>query len=245
MITNKILTRLKSGQKALGFSMTCPSEESVEICARLGLDFVSFDGQHSAITPETVEGLCRVADGFGITPMMRVPDQEESTLLRFLDRGIKAVVIPNLQTKKQAETLVRHCKFVPEGMRSATSVRVVLNVRDGDYKSLTAEINANTMIIPQLESITAFNNLDEILTVPGIDFFSGGPWDVAQSMGYSPGEENNLEIIKATKDARAKVNASGKQFFDQISETVEVMDLLVNAGTELLERHGRKPGIVL
>ena len=245
MFANKILTRLKSGQKALGVSMTSPTEEAVEICGCLGLDFVSFDGQHSAITPETVERLCRVADGFGITPIMRVPDQQESTLLRFLDRGIKAVVIPNLQTKKQAEALVRHCKFVPEGMRSATSVRVILNVRDGDYKSLTAEINANTMIIPQLESITAFNNLDEILTVPGIDFFSGGPWDVAQSLGYSPGEENNPEIVKATENARNKVNASGKRFFDQIAETVEVMDLLVQAGTKLLEKYGRKAKVVL
>ena len=83
MITNKILERARNGQKALGLTLSDPSEELVEMAGRMGLDFVGFDGQHSPLTPERVEQLCRVADGFGVTPTMRIPDQRESTILSY------------------------------------------------------------------------------------------------------------------------------------------------------------------
>ena len=71
MIENKILKRTGQGERALGLRMKSPSEALVELAARIGLDFVHFDGQHEALTPAFVERLCRVADGFGITAMMR------------------------------------------------------------------------------------------------------------------------------------------------------------------------------
>ena len=74
MFTNNCLTRIRNGEKALGLDMSDPSEELVELAGRIGLDFVGFDGQHSPITPERVGQLCRVAIGFGVTPIMRVPD---------------------------------------------------------------------------------------------------------------------------------------------------------------------------
>ena len=122
---NRILERIRSGEKALGLAMQYPSEVLVEGAARMGLDFVSIDGQHGVVSPEMIEGVCRVADGFGITPAMRVPDQSESTLFLYLDRGMKMITVPNLQTAEEAEKLVQYTYYYPKGRRSATSQRVI------------------------------------------------------------------------------------------------------------------------
>ena len=119
MFRNNVLERIKRGEKALGISMNDPSEELVEIAGRMGLDFVNFDGQHAPLTPERVGTLCRIADGFGITPTMRIPDGEESTILSYLDRGIRQITVPNLLTRGRPKT----GSSGPSSSRSASGAR--------------------------------------------------------------------------------------------------------------------------
>ena len=240
MPANKMLERIRRGEKALGLSLSFPSEEMVELAGRLGLDFVAFDGQHSAMTTEIIEGLCRVADGYGVTPMARVPDHRESTLLNYLDRGIKTVVCPNLETKGQAESLVRYCNFAPEGVRSFTSLRVVEFDLGGSSssKQLMADTNATTLIVPQLESITAINNIDEILSVDGIKVFGWGSNDLAQSMGHV-GEPGHPEVLAAQDRALEKIHAAGKMLLQEITESIPVIGCMRDAAQKLLKDHGR------
>ena len=239
MFTNKILERISRGEKALGLSMSDPSEELVEMAGLMGLDFVGFDGQHSPITPERVEQLCRVADGFGVTPTMRIPDGQESTILSYLDRGIRQITVPNLQTKAEAEALVKWTYFAPMGLRSATSLRTVFNQEAGDRTKLFEEVNANTMIVPQLESITSYENLDEILSVDGIDYFGGGKEDMAQSLGL-PGKHAGPEVEDVYQKIRVKLRAAGKHMMEDFTESVAVFGLASEACVALLEKHGRK-----
>ena len=172
---NKMLERINGGEKALGAFMYTPDEEVVELCGRLGFDFFNFDAQHTAIPPATIERMCRVADGYAMAAVMRLPDGEESTILSYLDRGVSGIVIPNLETREQAESLVKYAKFAPQGLRSFTSLRVAkFGLHEGDLRSLMEEVNANTIPMPMFESITALDNLDEILSVPGYEYF-GGP----------------------------------------------------------------------
>ena len=100
MALNRVLERARKGEKALGLSLSEPSDELVEHAGRMGLDFVHLDGQHSPFPPEVVDRLCRIADGTGITITMRVPDHQESTILSYLDRGVRLIVVPNLQTRE-------------------------------------------------------------------------------------------------------------------------------------------------
>ena len=237
MIENRILERTSRGEKALGLNMSEPSEELVELAGRMGLDFVHFDGQHSPFSPEAVDRLCRVADGFGITPTMRVPDHQESTILSYLDRGIRQITVPNLQTKEEALALVKYSFYAPIGLRSATSLRTAFNL-EADRPKLFADVNANTMLVPQLESATALDNLDEILTVDGIDYFTKGLEDLAQSMGL-PGQHTHPRVQQAWQEAQDRVRAAGKGFLEDVSETVPVVGAVHAAAVELLEKHGR------
>ena len=240
MKRNKILERIERGEKALGISLsgTLYSEEVIEMCGRLGLDYVNFDGQHSSISPETVGRMCYVAEANGLTVTMRIPDHQPSTLVYYLDRGVMQVTAPDLETADQARALVAACYYAPEGKRSCCSFRFGEYGLGEDLTTLMADCNAKTMIVPQLESITAFNNLDEILEVPGIDYFGWGPQDLAQSLGH-PGQPDHPDCVEATAKALEKIHKAGKRLFGEVTESVNTLYLIRDAAQELLKKHGR------
>ena len=240
---NRILERIRKGEKALGLATQYPSERMVEAAGRMGLDFISIDGQHGVVSPEMVESICRVADGYGITPAMRVPDQSETTLFLYLDRGIKMITVPNLQTAEEAEKLVQYTYYYPKGQRSATSLRVIFS--SGADASKPPEFfnftNENTILCAQLESITAFKNLDEILEVEGMDYFAGGPLDIAQSMGHQ--DPTHPECAEAFEQACEKVRASGKHMISDHTVSVDVFAAVHEGVKRMMAEHGREPAL--
>ena len=98
MVPNQILQRMARGEKALGMTLKETSGLLVELAGRCGLDFVSFDGQHDTVSPAEIGEMCRIADAYGMTVSMRIPDGAESTILSYLDRGVRVITIPNLLT---------------------------------------------------------------------------------------------------------------------------------------------------
>ena len=242
MIENRILWRKARGEKALGVSMNEPSEELVELAGRMGLDFVSLDGQHAPVTPQQVGTVCRIAEGFGMTTTMRIQDGAESTILSYLDRGVQVIVVPNLQTRAEAEALVKHTFFAPLGLRSSTSYPMVMRQEGPDRIGLFQAANRNTLVVPQLESVTSVENLDDILQVDGIDFFAGGPEDMAQSLGI-PGGHADPRVAEQFDRAAAKVKAAGKHMLGDHTESVQARDVLKGALEEALGSLGRKSAL--
>lgn len=239
MVANKILQRIDRGEKALGLTLTEPSGLLVELAGRCGLDFVSFDGQHTPLTPAEIGEMCRIADPYGMTVSMRIPDGAESTILSFLDRGVRVITIPNLLSREQAEELVRYSFFAPLGLRSATSIATMHGQVGGDHVRLFQDINANTVIVPQLESIVALENLDEILTVDGINYFGGGAEDMAQSLGL-PGEPQHPRVAETYARISEKLHAAGKRLLSEVTASISVFDLTKDAIADLLQQHGRQ-----
>ena len=240
MFTNNCLTRIRNGEKALGLAMSDPSEELVELAGRIGLDFVGFDGQHSPITPERVGQLCRVAIGFGVTPIMRVPDGRESTILSYLDRGIRQITVPNLQTREEAEALVKYSYFAPLGLRSATSLSMVFHQDTASRADLMADVNANLVVVPQIESATCVDNLEDILQVDGLHYFAEGREDMAQSLGL-PGGHADPRVDEAYAGARTKLKAAGKEMWIDHLESIDVAQLVRGGAEDLLREHNREP----
>ena len=220
MPNNRILEKKMAGKKAFGLALSFYSDELIELAGVMGLDFVSYDGQHGPITPETIDSFCRMCDGWNLTPSMRVPDQIPSNILNYLDRGIKTITSPNVETKEQAQMLIEHCYFAPEGLRSYTSKRVTRFGTEKDLSRMMAQTNEDLMVIPQIESITAYQNLDEILDVKGIEVLAGGPNDLAQSMGF-PGRPDHPDCLKVTAEGRVKITNAGKYRDDEVMVSVD------------------------
>ncbi|MAE65552.1 MAG: hypothetical protein CMJ18_14880 [Phycisphaeraceae bacterium] len=240
--TNRILERNARGEKALGIIMGEASEDILELCGRLGLDFVLFDGQHYPLPPERIGTMCRIADAYGITPTMRVLDAECSTLLSYLDRGIRLIMLPNLETVEQAEALVAHTYLPPLGRRSVCSNHLLMKQDARGPGSLFTSMNDQIMLVAQIESPTAVDNLDDMLKVDGIDTFHAGEFDMALTMGI-PGGHDDPRVTEIYERVSRKVRDAGKQMYKDRVEAIRVFDVMRDGAIDLLERHGRRAPI--
>ena len=226
-MANKIIANMKEGKKSYGISLSFYADEMIELAGAMGLDFVNYDGQHAPITPETIDRFCRMCDGWQVTPTMRVPDQIPSNFLNYIDRGIKAITIPFVNTREEAEAMIECCYFAPRGHRSYTSKRVQRFGLVDDLRKMMQDTNDDLLIMPQIEDIKAYDNLDDILKVGGINVFAGGPNDLAQSMGF-PGQPDHPDCVEITEEGTRKIHAAGKfrneDIMVSIDATIAVRD---------------------
>ena len=233
-MANKIIEKMDKGEKAVGISLSYYADEMVELAGAMGLDFVNYDGQHAPVTPETIDRFCRMCDGWGVTPTMRVPDQIPSNILNYIDRGIKAITVPFVNTRAEAEAVVDCCYFAPKGHRSYTSKRVMRFGLVDDLKDMMDRTNDDLLVMPQIEDIKAYNNLDEILKVDGIKVFAGGPNDLAQSMGH-PGQPDHPDCLKVTDEGTAKIHAAGKFRNEDVMISVDATIAVRDAVKSMLD----------
>jgi 4-hydroxy-2-oxoheptanedioate aldolase len=206
MQTNHTKARLAEGKVVFGAIVHGFSPETAEMLGHLGFDFAFIDCEHGPMSLEQVEHMVRACEVVGITPIARVPDPSDSTILRFLDRGVQGLMIPHVNTRAEAEAVAKAARYYPEGHRGSAGGRAHdHNVNIGRAESM-AWLNKNVMVIPMCEEVEALNNLDEIVQVPGIDVIHVAAGDLSQSMGFPPQEE----VRKAISDAMKKIRAAGK-----------------------------------
>src|SRR5579859_7076680 len=97
MIENTILKKNQQGLKALVFALSFPLTELVELAARAGFDAISLDGEHGVFTTATVDLICRVANGYGMSVTARVPNIDANLINQWLDRGIQGILGPHIE----------------------------------------------------------------------------------------------------------------------------------------------------
>ncbi len=182
------------------------------IFASVGYDFVLIDMEHGNYNMETIADLIRGAKSAGIAPIIRVPHLETFFISRVLDAGAEGIMVPMTSTRQQAEAIVRYSKYTPIGQRGFGT-----QTGQTDYKPLKAldfmkEANENTLIIAQIETKEAIQNVDAILSVEGIDVGLIGPNDLSISMGIPDqlGSEVLAQAIeKVVETAKKKGKATG------------------------------------
>jgi 4-hydroxy-2-oxoheptanedioate aldolase len=245
MIENTILKKNRQGLKALVFALTFPSAQLVELAARAGFDAISLDGEHGAFSPESVDLMCRVANGYGMSVTARVPSIEPYVINLWLDRGIQGVVGPHIDTAEEAQRLADACLFPPDGRRSWGGGRgtefnedAQLDAVHGGKLSYASWANANMLVLAQIESKRAYDNLDGILAVKGLHGIIGGPNDFAASLGH-PGEPDHPERQRLTADAEDRARGAGKRVSSDLMATMAIQELVFRTGREFTQSHGR------
>ena len=237
MRVNNVVTKMQAGQMAYGCSLTFPSTALVELMGIAGLDHVSFDSEHGPFTPESLDDLCRVADMAGLTPMARVPNIDPSTILRFLDRGVMGITGPHITNPERAQQLADACRYVPRGKRSFGSGR---GAYFGEFESgeqYMEHTNANILVMAQLEDIEVLDHLDEILAVGGIDLYSSGAQDIAQSMGLQ-GQPNHPRVKEFEAEVIGRVHAAGKKMTSDVLVAVGAAKLFLDGARAFLQSEG-------
>ncbi len=207
---NAMKDKIARGEAALGVSIMFPSPQLVEMAAYAGFDWVLIDCEHGSIGLADVEVMAMAADSSGITAIARPRSNSAADIQSVMDRGVKGVQIPHVNTRADAEQAVAAVKFGPgaaRGLAAGTRPdRWGLGARMPDF---TQQANAQSLVCVQIEHQEAVANIDEILKVEGIDVFFIGPSDLSQSMGH-PGNPKAPAVAAAIEGALARIVAAGK-----------------------------------
>jgi 4-hydroxy-2-oxoheptanedioate aldolase len=119
----------------------------------------------------------------GVVPLARVPWSDPARIMKILDAGAYGVICPMINTREEAQALVAACKYFPLGYRSWGPVRASIYAGT-DYTPKTA--NDTLLVIPMIETAQAVKNIDDILSVPGIDAVYVGPADLSITLNCTP-----------------------------------------------------------
>jgi 2-keto-3-deoxy-L-rhamnonate aldolase RhmA len=180
---NRFKEKLRNGQIAFGQMVLELFTPGIgPMLAACGMDFVIYDMEHGRCDIGLASEMIASCRGTEIVPMVRVPDLESAPLSRALDLGARGVMVPRVETRAQMERAVAELKYAPKGKRG-----VALGIAHDLYRtggpSFFAEANDDTAVIAILETVRAFENLDEIVSVPGLDVAWMGHYDLTVSMG--------------------------------------------------------------
>ncbi len=210
-ILRKNLTKekIKEGKTVYGVFVPMWSPSIVEIIGHIGFDFVIIDAEHSAMAPESCEHMVRAADCVNITPIIRIAMNFRQNILRYLDTGALGVQMPQINNRAEVEAAVESVKYPPEGKRGLAAVRANNYAVTGPLGDYVKEANRETMIVVQVETLPAVENLKEILAVPTVDVIFIGPTDLSSVMGY-PGQTNHPDVQKMITYLVGEIRAAGK-----------------------------------
>ncbi len=207
---NRMKDKIARGEPAFGVSMMFASPQLVEMIGHAGFDWVLLDCEHGSIGPGDLELMAMAADAVGITPIARPRSNASSEIQQVMDRGAMGVQVPHVITKADAERAVAAVKFGPAGSRGLAAGtrpdRWGLGAKMTDF---VEQANAASLVCVQIEDKEALPNVDQILTVPGIDVFFIGPSDLSQSLGF-PGNATAPPVAAAIQETLAKIRAAGK-----------------------------------
>ena len=207
MRVNTTKAKLTEGAVVFGGIISGYAPELVELLGAIGYDFVMLDCEHGPMSLDQLENMVRAAEVFSITPIARVPDHADATILRFLDRGVQGVIVPHVNTAEEAEAVAKAARYYPDGRRGAASGRAHdYNVRSNRHES-AAWLNAQTLVIPMVEELEAVANLDAILAVPGVDVLHVAASDLGQSMGNA----EPAEVRRVMGEVVRRIHAAGKR----------------------------------
>ncbi len=209
MRENLTKKKILAGETTYGVFVNLPSPHIVEIIGHLGFDFALIDAEHGPMDLETCEQMIRAADAVNTTPLVRIAMNIQQNILRYLDMGALGVQLPLLNNKADVENVVRSVRYRPEGRRGLAGVRANSWGMWGPLGEYVQEANRQNLVIVQIETMEAVENLKEILTVPGIDVVFIGPNDLSQAMGY-PGQTKHPEVQSMIERLVKEIHAAGK-----------------------------------
>jgi 2-keto-3-deoxy-L-rhamnonate aldolase RhmA len=150
----------------------------MSMLADSGLDFILFDTQHSPIELKEYKDAMAAMRGKEDAPIVRVSANRADLICFALDLGARGIIVPMVNTKEEAIAMVRACQYSPLGDRSNAGVRGEWGEFE-NYRDYLDIVNEELLIIPMIETLQAIDNIDEILSVPGIDVLLIGPSDLS------------------------------------------------------------------
>ena len=247
MPINRIFSANKEGRKAHFLQMHFPSTELVELAHLAGMDGVDLDGEQGHFDLSEIDEICRLANAYGMTVTARVPSVDPVPIKQSLARGVQGIQGPGVESGEQAQILSDSCYYNPLGKRSWGPGRghyydhqPTMKDEFGGNGGYIADANENMFVIAQLESQASIDNLDAIVSVPGIHCITFGQNDMASSLGV-PGEPDQEKVKNAHAELEKRARAAGKHLLSDRVTYIRSTNTLLDAMRGHLEVHRNDP----
>jgi len=257
MRENKLRRLWASGSAAVNGWLAIPNSFAAETMAHQGWDSLTVDMQHGVVDYQAMVTMLQAVSTTETVPMVRVPWLEPGILMKALDAGAYGVICPMVNSRADAQNLVAWTHYAPQGTRSFGPVRALL-YGGADYPQ---HANETILTLAMIETAKALDNLDDILSVEGLDAVYIGPSDLSLSLGCAPAMDDVepkvaqaidhiLERAKAHGVVAGVHNASAESALKRIAKgfqfvTVSSDARLIAAGSQaVIARMRAGPGPV-
>lgn len=199
--------KLKSEQPVYGLWITLESPSVTEIAVALGLDWVVIDAEHSSLDWQNIVSHIRAAVRGRTVVIVRLVEMNIGLVKRALDIGADGIAAPFIETADQLRQLVRYAHYPPAGDRAVGGDRAT--AWGQCFKEHAEVANEHVIVLPNIETVKARQNMDEILKVPGVDTFFLGPADYSASAGHT-GQWEGPGVAEQLLEMNSKIRAKGK-----------------------------------
>ncbi len=202
MRINTVKKALAQGQVQLGTGFgQLRSQDVVRILHDAGFHWAFVDTEHGGFDLETIQEICRISTFVDFCPVVRVAELQYSLVARALDAGAQGIMFPRVESPELLEKAVSWTRFPPLGVRGFGLTGLQVNHEKVTIPEIIEHLNANTMVVLQIETRRALEARNELLAVPGIDVVMVGPADLSIALGV-PGEFQHPTMVDAMEKIR-------------------------------------------
>ncbi|UPK91548.1 hypothetical protein LCI18_002483 [Fusarium solani-melongenae] len=183
--SNRLKSTFVEGRQTFGAWQMLPGANVSRLLARSGVDWVLIDCEHGNIDDGAMHDAVPAVAALGVSPLVRLADMQGWMVKRALDSGAHGIIVPLVRTVEEAKQLVLDAKFPPLGRRGFGSL--IALERFNPNPTLTEylyQANDALVTIIQIETREAFESVEAIAAVDGIDALFIGPFDLGNNIGY-------------------------------------------------------------
>ena len=207
MYPSTIRDRIKNKELLLSSSMFSREFHTAAAVYQTGPDWVWIDQEHSPWGTESIGSLCVMARQAGVAGVIRVPWNNPGDIKKAYDVGAVGVMVPQVDNADEARQAINYAKYPPLGERGiAPWFAGPMGI---DAAEVISKANDETVLILQMESVEAYEKLDETLELENIEVLLVGPNDLAASLGV-PGQIYNEKVERIMRDVAERMQRTDK-----------------------------------
>jgi len=210
LVPNTTKRRMAAGEVALGFGVHhLRSAAAPALAAATGHHWLFIDNEHGSFSVHEVAELCIASLPTGVTPIVRACANAIDEATRALDNGALGIVMPHVDTAKDARRIAEAFRYPPRGRRSWGGPPAIYGYRPPSMAEAQTAINDEILTVVMIESPEAVKNAEDIAAVDGVDVLLIGTSDLSSELGVA-GQMGHTKIIDAYETVAAACRKHGK-----------------------------------
>ena len=220
---NRFLKAIRTGQQQVGLWVSLSNAYAAEAVAPAGYDWALLDMEHSPNELHSLLGQLQAFEATTTTAIVRPDWNDMVKVKRLRDMGVPGLLFPMVENLDEALSAVAACRYPPRGNRGvAGTTRANRFGRVTDYFT---EIENQTAILIQLETVQAVENAVEFTSIEGVDGIFFGPADIGADMGIL-GKPMDPAIWDFIRPAARKLMERGMPVGTLVSDAAFAAELL-------------------